>query len=220
MYFDYEDYEDYDSDDLEAYMPEPGSLEFQLYGYGGFGYNTDHVPKDDDVPDIVRYAKTGNIEGVKAQISMVRKKARKAKKEQRNKKLDKGLRFLINSSQRWTECDYKMSGFVKTWEWHNLTPLAAAAIQGHSEIVRILLETGVADPTLTGCPTDNEYYDAYQAAEKGSSETVKKMLDAVKPYWNTASYSSMHYSKDRVEKGYNNSCTDIDAMRSALAAVE
>ena len=38
------------------------------------------------------------------------------------------LRKLLNASKRWTEVDYKMSGFTKEHEWHDLTPLAKAGL--------------------------------------------------------------------------------------------
>ena len=49
------------------------------------------------------------------------------------------LRKLLNASKRWTEVDYKMSGFTKEHEWHDLTPLAKAG-----------LDTGVFSYDSTG----------------------------------------------------------------------
>ena len=48
-------------DDFDDYVPDFGSLEFQMYGYGGFGYDTSHVPKDDPDPAIVSAARRGDL---------------------------------------------------------------------------------------------------------------------------------------------------------------
>jgi len=180
-----------------------------------------YLREDDDKPAVVRYAEKGNVDGIKAQITAVRKLARKAKKSKKKEKLDKNLRLLLNETQRWTERekgDGDGSDYARAWEWHNLTPLATAAINGQIEVVHLLLETGVADPTLYGCPRQQEFYNAFQAAEIGGCEVIMAMLQAVKPFWNVASYNGMAYSKDRVNCGFSNSCTDLQAMRRALAA--
>jgi len=178
-----------------------------------------YVREDDDVPAVVRYAEKGNVDGIKARITAVRKLARKAKKGKKKDKLDKNLRLLLNETQRWSEREKGEGGdYARAWEWHNLTPLATAALNGQVEVVHLLLETGVADPTLYGCPRQQEFYDAFQAAEIGGCEIVVAMLQAVKPFWNVASYSGMAYSKERVNCGFSNSCTNLQAMRNALAA--
>jgi len=181
------------------------------FDYDEFGWMMSEalVAPDDPKSWIERTAEKGDADGLKAIIRGLKKGSGGAEK----------LRVSINTSQRWTEVDYKMGGYTKEWEWHNVTPLAAAALKGHSKVVRVLLETGVADPTLSGCPTDNEYYDAFEAAEKGGCEEIKKMLEAVKPFWKEADYRGSRYSAERKKKKFNNSCTDLEGMLAALAAV-
>ena len=56
---DYSD-DDYYDDDYDSYGDEydpvrhmaEDPIHFQMYGYGGFGYDTSHVPKDE--PDTLR----------------------------------------------------------------------------------------------------------------------------------------------------------------------
>ena len=57
----YEDDSDFgDNDYFEG--GDPSSLEFQMHGYGGFGYDTSHVPTD-PLPEIVQAAARGDRAG-------------------------------------------------------------------------------------------------------------------------------------------------------------
>jgi hypothetical protein len=121
---------------------------------------------------------------------------------------------VINHARKWTEVDYKMSGFAKTWEWFDITPLAVAALKGHEEVVQYLLEQG-ADPTLCGCPRADTVLDAFQAA-RGTS--CNALLDAVKPFWERAKYAGVHYDAKSLKK-FTNSPTDVNGMLRALRNV-
>ena len=185
-------------------------------GYGGFGYDTSHVKKDDKVPAVVTAAQKGDLAKVRQLV-----------------KADIGV---LNATQRWTEVDFKGSGFTKEWEWHGLTPLATAARAGHPAIVRFLLDVG-ADPTLEGCPEDNVYLDAYKAQAEGlksraqqaaggrattatseQSEQCGRLLSAAAPFWSRASYASSHFSKQRSDSGWSNTPTEGGTSRSPCSS--
>jgi hypothetical protein len=218
----------YDEYDNPYGFGDPASLGFQEHGYGGFGYSTSHVKADDPQPDVVEYSARGDLQNIKDLV----KDTTSAKER----------RLVLNASRRWTEVDFKASGFTKEYEWHDLTPVASAARRGQVEVLRYLLESGEADPTLAGCPAEDMHLDAFQAAPKrhppststGSnsakrqkvegptkcSDTCAELLEAVKPFWDPASYKSSRYSTYRVKEAFPNSCKDVDAMRKAIAAVK
>lgn len=143
--------EDYDAYDHMTNDP----FDFQMYGYGGFGYDTSHIQPDEPRSEICIKASTGDLIGVMKIVE-------RASSSDEQKKAQ-----VINHARKWTEVDYKMSGFTKEWEWYDLTPLVMAATLGHHEIVEYLLRQG-ADPTLLGCPTENVTVDALSAAKKES----------------------------------------------------
>jgi hypothetical protein len=174
-------------------------VDFYTRGYGGFGYDTSHVKKDEPRTDLFNYASAGNLSEVKRIVEG-------AEKKEKNK--------VINYARRWTEIDYKMSGFTKEWEWFDITPLAVAAMKGHDEVVHYLLEQG-ADPTLSGCPSADTILDAFQAARGTSCEPL---LDAVKPFWEKANYSGVHYNA-KSRKKFTNAPTDPNGMLNALRNV-
>ena len=66
-------------------------------GYGGFGYDTSHVKKDDKVPAVVTAAQKGDLAKVR--------------------QLVKADIRVLSATQRWTEVDFKGSGFTKEWQW-------------------------------------------------------------------------------------------------------
>ena len=114
----------------------------------------------------------------------------------------KTLRQRVNQTKKWTECDYRMSGFVKTYRWHDITAVTAAALFGHDQILYYLLSHGLADPTLKGCPTENVYINAFDAQKRGISKPCGRLgnssqdyarcgalLAAAKPFWNTSKFS-------------------------------
>jgi hypothetical protein len=150
--------------DFDFYYGDP--VAFQMYGYGGFGYDTSHVPPDQQHSELYHASKEGDLKKVKEIVRLCTGKTEEEK------------RCMINKARRWTEVDYKMSGFTKEYEWYDSTPLAIAANQGHSEVVQYLLEQ-LADPTLKGCPSDNVYLDALGEAKRGL-EHLERALDRVK----------------------------------------
>jgi hypothetical protein len=209
-------YDDYDNGCDYDYEPDYSSLDFQMNGYGGFGYDTNHVPADDPVPSIVNAARAGLFEQVKQLVEdasvpgcplcdkktnlltcgkckamsycgkehqkMHWKQHKKVCSNAKNEHVlpkDAGKRRVLNASQRWTEVDYKMSGFTKEYEWHGLTPLAAAANCGHAHIVQYLLEQG-ADPTLAGCLSEDTHYNALRAAQAALNEFDRTIDSLVK----------------------------------------
>ena len=164
------------------------SPSFQTLGYGGYGYNTDMVDSDDEEPEIVRASKMGYLEVVQRELA--------------GSNNAKTLRQRVNQTKKWTECDYKMSGFVKTYRWHDITAVTAAALFGHDQILYYLLSHGLADPTLKGCPTENVYINAFDAQKRGISKPCGRLgnssqdyarcgalLAAAKPFWNTSKFS-------------------------------
>jgi hypothetical protein len=72
-------------------------------GFGGFGYDTSHVKPDEQESGVVKAARVGDA----SQIQLIL--------DQENDQ-DK-RRTLINGARRWTEVDYRMSGFTKEYEW-------------------------------------------------------------------------------------------------------
>ena len=164
------------------------SPSFQTLGYGGYGYNTDLVESDDEEPEIVRASKMGYLEVVQRELA--------------GSNNAETLRQRVNQTKKWTECDYKMSGFVNTYRWHDITAVTAAALFGHDQILYYLLSHGLADPTLKGCPTENVYINAFDAQKRGISKPCGRLgnssqdyarcgalLAAAKPFWNTSKFS-------------------------------
>jgi Ankyrin repeats (3 copies) len=135
-----------DYDPIDHYYDDP--VDFAMHGYGGFVYDTDHVKPDDATPHIVVAAGNGRLEQVRSLIET-----------------SSNPKLVLNASRRWTEVDYRMSGFTKEYEWHGATPLIEAARKGHADIVQYLLMKE-ADPTLEGCIAENVHYNAFSAAEK------------------------------------------------------
>jgi len=112
---------------------------------------------------------------------------------------------MLNGARKWTEVQEKC-GYDKSWTWFGDTALIAAARNGHFNVVKFLLLEG-ADPTLVSCPTDDQYENAVQAAEKskrlGHSNAIKtqNLLNEAMKYWVKARYAGASHSKDR-EKAY------------------
>lgn len=138
---------------------------------------------------------------------------------------------IINYARRWTEVDYRMSGFTQEYEWFDLTPVATAASKGHHDIVQYLLEQG-ADPTLEGCPDENIHVSALEAANQELSRAIGSgnmancnrprrcvdLLEVATLFWNRASYAGSHYNRaGRLE--FTNSPTNIDDLHRALNEV-
>lgn len=216
-----DDYDyDYEYDPYEHMANDP--LSFYTHGYGGFGYDTSHVPPDEDTPDITKRVEEGNLAAVKNIVEAASTDSEKKK------------HVTINYARRWTEVDYRMSGFTKEYEWFDLTPLATAALKGHDDIVQYLLEQG-ADPTLEGCPDDNVYMTALQAANKllgsamattcsGDKSKWNKprrcvdLLSVSELFWKKASYAGSRYSKtNRLE--FSNRPCDVHGLQQALREV-
>ena len=163
-------------------------------GLNGYYYSgNDFYPPDDPHPALVDSAKRGDIASVKKLISQAESKAKD--------KSDKTFTQFVNDSRERKEVQEKY-GYDKTWDWYDDTALIASARLGHVEIVKLLLLTGVCDPTLESCPVDDVYENAHEAVTKAkrpyssrnitfsgnSKEVVIEMLEIANKYWEPASY--------------------------------
>lgn len=222
-----------DYDPVEQMARDP--VAFQMYGYGGFGYDTSHVRPDEARQELTERAEAGDVDSVRRLV------------EQAAAVSDEKKNTVLNYARRWTEVDYRASGFTKEYEWFDLTALATAAGRGHHDIVQYLLEQG-ADPTLKGCPSEDIHENALDAASRllqkskdaesraskadGKGASASKieegvmlrcsqrcvdLLKAATPFWKNAAYSNSHYSKSR-EK-FTNAPTDLDGLLEAVSAV-
>ena len=201
----------YGGDDYDAYDHMTNDpVDFATHGYGGFGYDTSHVPKDEPRSELTKAAMAGEF----AEVKSIVEAAKAVSDEEKNS--------VINHARRWTEVDYKMSGFTKEYEWFDITPLAYAAVAGFDNIVQYLLEEW-ADPTLSGCPTEDQSSDAFKAASIGAQhgkggKRCAALLEAVKPFWKEAKYAGVRYNKKSRQK-FANAPTDFEGMLDALGAV-
>ncbi len=216
-YDDYDDDYDYDYDDydvIDHMTNDP--IDFQIYGYGGFGYDTSHIAPDEERSEMCISASKGDLHTV---MDIVEQAAAISDEDQRR---------VINYARRWTEVDYRASGFTKEWTWFDLSPVAAAAIMGHHEVVQYLLEQG-ADPTLKGCPDDSGSFDALGAAKRAwdfgrnnaISNNLQRCTDLVTVanlFWNTATYANPHYSATARAK-FSNRCKNNRMLQEALQSV-
>ncbi|KAL7430030.1 hypothetical protein ACHAXM_001984 [Skeletonema potamos] len=217
-YYDSDDdyYDHYSYDAAEHMTNDP--VHFQMYGYGGFGYDTSHIGPDEPMSDMCINASRGDLSGV---MNIV-ERADSISDEEKVK--------VINYARKWTEVDYRMSGFTKEWTWFDLTPVAAAATLGHHEVVEYLLQQG-ADPTLTGCPTENVTVNALQAAKKNldyesrqgnnngekcnNAKRCVDLLSVANLFWDKASYSSSRFST-KARAVFSNRPNNYQLLQEAL----
>ena len=123
-----------------------------------FGYlgNDGYYPPDKKDSKLVTAASAGHLEIVKQIIEGCQSDQKAG---------------TLNAARKWTEVQEKMGGYDKSWEWFGDTALIAAARACHVEVVNYLLVEG-ADPTLSSCPS----YDEYETAQK-AAENREKQLD-------------------------------------------
>lgn len=196
---DYSD-DDYDYDAVDHMTNDP--VGFYTYGYGGFGYDTSHVKKDGQHSEFYRACEKGDLDEVKDML------AREA---------DIPTRLsVINGARRWTEIDYRASGFTKEWEWFDRTPLLIAIKKGHVNIVRYLLEEG-ANPALQACYADDCTTDAKKEAWSSNATSKERdqmmaMLDVCFPYHKseTCHFKERHFVLPN----------DMDGMLSKLQELD
>jgi len=115
-------------------------------------------PRDEAESDLVNAAKRGDLKRIK-EIASSCDEIRKAS--------------VLNHAHRWTEVQVK-SCYDKSWEWFGDTALISAARNGNFEIVKFLLLEG-ADPTLSSCPSDDEYETALQAVQNRAKVRNQKL---------------------------------------------
>lgn len=94
---------DYGYGDDMDYDVDP--VDFQMYGYGGFGYHTSQVAKDEPKSLCALAAEAGDLARVRSLSKGPKSAEGKAK--------------VLNHGRRWTEVDYRASGFTKEYEWYN-----------------------------------------------------------------------------------------------------
>mmetsp|Transcript_7813 Transcript_7813/g.11472 ORF Transcript_7813/g.11472 Transcript_7813/m.11472 type:complete len:207 (+) Transcript_7813:90-710(+) len=198
----YDDY--YDGNDSEDYEYDPAwhmtndPVDFAMNGYGGFGYDTSHVQSDEPISELVSCCKQGNLNEVKRVVDSFPEEMKAE---------------LINKGHRWTEVDYRMSGFTKEYEWYGPTPLIAASTEGRDDIVEFLLREG-ADPTLEGCLREDYCANATKCTK---DKKCIELLNAAHRFWNRARYSGPQHQDDRRKReGYGNKPTDMDGLVAAL----
>ncbi|XP_066911071.1 uncharacterized protein [Clytia hemisphaerica] len=138
-----------DFEDDSSYI-DSDEIDFDPEDY--FESNYDIYPKDEKTPNIVDYAGKGLL-------SLIQR-------ETKDKKAG-----AINGSRKWTEVEEKW-GYDKSWEWHDDTPLIAAARNGHFEVAHYLLSVG-ADPTLESCHVCDENGNASKAASACMQSLVR-----------------------------------------------
>ncbi|KAL7548726.1 hypothetical protein ACHAWF_011990 [Thalassiosira exigua] len=168
-----------------------------MYGYGGFGYDTSHVPRDEAKSELTQEVERGNLAAV---------------------------RQIVEDAASKSEEEKQMSGFVNEHEWFDITPLATAASKGRHEFVQFLLEQG-ADPTLRGCPYDDVYWNALEAANHmllraertAGPRRCVDLLKVANLFWEKAAYSGPHYSNNR--KLFSNRPTTGEGLARALTEV-
>ena len=159
----------------------------QRYGYGGFGYDTSHVKSDCQHSEFYRVCEQGNLKKAK---SMLAKETTIAKRL-----------TTINGARRWTEIDYKASGFTKEYEWFDRTPVLIAIKKGHVSLVKYLLEEG-ANPALEACYADDCTTTAKKeaatscAATEKDRQLIKDMVDVCLEYYPSRfDGNSCHYKE-------------------------
>ena len=79
MTSDYDDYydDDYEYDPYSHMTNDP--LDYYTHGYGGFGYDTSHVKKDESRTELFKHASGGNFSEVKRIVEAARGQIRKRK---------------------------------------------------------------------------------------------------------------------------------------------
>ena len=165
---DYGDYDDYDPVDHMVNDP----VGFQIHGYGGFGYDTSHIKADQEHSELYHASSAGNLTKVHELTS-------KSQTREENLK-------LVNHARKWTEVEYRMSGFTKEFEWYDRTPLMVAVLKGHEKVVRYLLQQG-ADPALKACYADDAYTSAKEDVErapvnKEQKDRLRAIIDVALKY--------------------------------------
>ena len=146
--------------DVVAHMTDD-PVDFYTNGYGGFGYDTSHVAGPEPHSELYRASAAGDLAKVQSIVS----------------ETSPSLKLqVLNHARKWTEVDYRASGFTKEYEWFDLTPLLVAVQKGHVSIVKYLLEQG-ADPTLQACPEEDLFVGCEGAAETAMTEAKRKIFN-------------------------------------------
>ena len=115
---------------------------------------------DEEESSFVKAAHKGDVKKLRQLLSQRKKGARPA---------------FLNQARCWTELETFVSvvvGFPEYNKWFDLTALATAAKEMHPDAVYFLLRQG-ADPTLKGCPSEDEILDPLDAAKDGYEHALR-----------------------------------------------
>lgn len=214
---------DYSYEECEEFVRDPVGFKAMVYGHSK--EDLAHVPKSEQMPEIIKVATEGNINHLKCIVETSVSHEDKMK--------------LINSARMQVQTEYWREE-LKVFKCFGTTPLIAAASKGHHDIVQFLLSSG-ADPTLKGCVkdiyTDHSHITALDAANRllgstlggGSTgytkEAVEKcskprrcvdLLTVASYFWEESPYSSCGY--DETKRSVFTNCPGNN-FREALETV-
>jgi len=154
------DYDEFNQwSELDEYDKAMITAKMNENSEGWWSTNLNYYKPDENDSKLVEEARRGNIAGVRAIIDKSSKKDKAG---------------VVNAARKWTEVVEKMGGYDKTWDWFGDTALTASARAGHIEVVKYLLYEG-ADPTLEGCPTDDEYECPMKAVTNRLSKLEREL---------------------------------------------
>lgn len=123
--------DDYYNDyfDIDDYLGGVDEVTFQMHGYGGFGCDTLDVKPNEKESKMVIAARKGDLLAIEKILEKEKDEAKR--------------RGLLNHARRWTEVDYRMSGFTKEYEWFDfeLDSACNCGFAGPCPCGRVSLET-------------------------------------------------------------------------------
>lgn len=128
----------------------------------------------------MRAARSGNVHEVRR---IIRHKTRRDDGD------NKYLFEYVNRAPKRVEVEEK-HGYDKEWTWNRETHLISATKQGHVEVVKELLVTGLADPFIDHSLIDDVHQRASQCKIRGNREEILAMLSVAESVWKSRHYSA------------------------------